>query len=107
VLGADKGVGLEVKGKKTKKYCDMTAESLNNLTGQIVEILCCWALSIALTLSKNTVCFSKHNVSETGFFLRLQVKPTQLDPIDRGNPYLRTNRPLLANSSPSAWLLQN
>jgi hypothetical protein len=32
----------------------------------------------------------KHNVSETGFCLRLQVKPTQLDPIDRASPYLRT-----------------
>jgi hypothetical protein len=31
----------------------------------------------------------KHNVSETGFCLRPQVKPTQLDPIDRASPYLR------------------
>jgi hypothetical protein len=27
-----------------------------------------------------------HNVSETGFCLRPQVKPTQLDPIDRASP---------------------
>jgi hypothetical protein len=27
-----------------------------------------------------------HNVSETEFCLRLQVKPTQLDPIDRARP---------------------
>jgi predicted nucleic acid-binding protein len=33
---------------------------------------------------------SKHNVSETGFCLRLQVKPTQLGPIDRASSYLRT-----------------
>jgi hypothetical protein len=39
------------------------------------------------------VYFSKHNVSETGFCLRLQVKPTQLGPIDRANPYLRTPVP--------------
>jgi hypothetical protein len=31
-----------------------------------------------------------HNVSETGFCLHPQVKPTQLDPIDRASPYLRT-----------------
>jgi hypothetical protein len=29
------------------------------------------------------VYFSKHDVSETGFCLRLQVKATQLGPIDR------------------------
>jgi hypothetical protein len=33
--------------------------------------------------------FKKHNVSETGFCLRPQVKPIQLDPIDRASPYLR------------------
>jgi hypothetical protein len=37
--------------------------------------------------------FSKHNVSETGFCLRLQVKPTQLGLIDRASPYLRTPIP--------------
>jgi hypothetical protein len=43
-----------------------------------------------LVLSKNRpVYFSKHNVSETGFCLRLQVKPTQLGPIDRDSPCLR------------------
>jgi hypothetical protein len=40
-----------------------------------------------LSLSKNRlVYFSKHNVSETGFRLRLQVKPTQLGPIDKASP---------------------
>jgi hypothetical protein len=39
------------------------------------------------------VYFSKHNVSETGFCLRLQVKPTQLGPINRASPYLRTPVP--------------
>jgi hypothetical protein len=34
--------------------------------------------------------FSKHNVSETGFCLRLHVKPTQLGPIDGASPYLGT-----------------
>jgi hypothetical protein len=36
---------------------------------------------------------SKH-VSETGFCLRLQVKPTQLGPIDKPSPYLRTESSL-------------
>jgi hypothetical protein len=60
-----------------------------------VQILCFWTLSIVLPLSKNhPVYFSKHNVSETGFCLRLQVKPTQLGPIDRASPclvYIRWN----------------
>jgi hypothetical protein len=30
---------------------------------------------------------TKHNVSEIGFYLRLQVKPTQFCPIDRASPY--------------------
>jgi hypothetical protein len=33
-------------------------------------------------LKRSPVYVSKHNVSETGFCLRLQVKPTQLGPID-------------------------
>jgi hypothetical protein len=33
------------------------------------------------------VYFLKHNVSETGFCLRVQVKPTQLGPIDRASVY--------------------
>jgi hypothetical protein len=31
-----------------------------------------------------------HNISEIGFCLRLQVGPTQLSPIDKASPYLRT-----------------
>jgi hypothetical protein len=31
----------------------------------------------------------QNSVSETGFNLRLQLKPTQLGPIDRASPYLR------------------
>jgi hypothetical protein len=46
------------------------------------KILCFWTLPTILSLSKNgPVYFSKHNVSETGFCLRLQVKPTELGPI--------------------------
>jgi hypothetical protein len=50
----------------------------------IIKLLCFWILSIVLFL------FKTRNVSETGFCLRLQVEPTQLGPIDRASPCLRT-----------------
>jgi hypothetical protein len=34
----------------------------------------------------------KHNILETGFSLHLQVKPTQLGPINRDIPYLQVQR---------------
>jgi hypothetical protein len=50
-----------------------------------------WILSIVFSLSKKRpVYFSKHNVSETGFCLRLQAKPIQLGPIDTASPYLQS-----------------
>jgi hypothetical protein len=36
--------------------------------------------------NQRPVYFSKHNVSETGFCVCLQIKPTQLGPIDRASP---------------------
>jgi hypothetical protein len=39
------------------------------------------------------VYISKRNVSETRFCLRVQVKPTKLDPINKTSPYLRTPVP--------------
>jgi hypothetical protein len=39
---------------------------------------------------KYLVYITKHNISETGFCLHLQVKPTQLGQISRASPYLRT-----------------
>jgi hypothetical protein len=55
------------------------------------KLLCFWTLSIVLFLSKNTVLFIFQNTT----FWRLdsvclQVKPTQLGPIDRDCPYLQT-----------------
>jgi hypothetical protein len=45
---------------------------------------------MVLSLSKNCpLYFLKHHVSETGFCLRLHVKPTLLGSIDRASPYLR------------------
>jgi hypothetical protein len=45
--------------------------------------------SSCISLKCRPVSLSKPNVSETGFCLHLQVKPTQLGPIDRASPYLR------------------
>jgi hypothetical protein len=56
-----------------------------------MPVLCFWTLSIILSLSKKNVLFMfKTQLSETGFCLRLQVKPTLLGLIDRASPYLRT-----------------
>jgi hypothetical protein len=44
-------------------------------------------------LKHRPVYISKHNVSETALCFRHQVKPTQLAPIDRASPYLRTPVP--------------
>jgi hypothetical protein len=44
--------------------------------GTSAQILYFWALATVLSLSKNrSLYFSEHSVSETGFILRLQVKP--------------------------------
>jgi hypothetical protein len=42
----------------------------------------------AFYLNHCLVYMSKHNVSETGFCLLLQVKPTQFGSIDRASHYL-------------------
>jgi hypothetical protein len=39
---------------------------------------------------KPSYLYLKHNVSETEFCPRIQVKPTLLDPPDTASPYLRT-----------------
>jgi hypothetical protein len=44
-------------------------------------------------LKHRPVYFSNHNVWETGFCLRLHVKPNQLSPIDTATPYIRTPVP--------------
>jgi hypothetical protein len=55
------------------------------------ELIRSWTLSIASSLSKICpVYLSRHNVSEIGLYLRLQIKPTHLGPIDRASPYIRT-----------------
>jgi hypothetical protein len=48
----------------------------------MLRLLCFWIFSIVLFLFKT-------HVSDTGFCLRLQVKPTQLGPIERANHYLQ------------------
>jgi hypothetical protein len=42
--------------------------------------------SSCLYLKGRPVSLSKLNVSETGFCLRLQVRPTQLGPVSRADP---------------------
>jgi hypothetical protein len=46
--------------------------------------------SSCLYLTPRPVYFSKHNTLETGFCLRLQVRPFQLGPINRASWYLQT-----------------
>jgi hypothetical protein len=53
----------------------------------LIQLLCFWTVSIVLFL------YLKHNVSETGFCLLLQVAPTELGPTDRASPYFRTPAP--------------
>jgi hypothetical protein len=65
-------------------------DEISELTDTVSQILRLWTLSVFLSSSRNRpVYFSKHSVSETWFYLRLQVKPTYLDPNDRVSPYLR------------------
>jgi hypothetical protein len=51
-----------------------------------IQLLCFWILSFVLFLLTP-------NIPETGFRLCLQVEPTQMSPIDRASPYLRTLAP--------------
>jgi hypothetical protein len=46
-----------------------------------------------LVIIHRPVYISRHDVSETGFYLCLQVKPTQLGTISGASPYLRTPVP--------------
>jgi hypothetical protein len=53
-----------------------------------------------LVIIHRPVYITEHNVSETGFSLRLQMEPTQLGPIHRASPYLRTPVPA------QRWVIQ-
>jgi hypothetical protein len=50
------------------------------------------------------VYFTKHNVLETGFCLRLQVKLTQLGPIDRDSPCLRVRNVVFCQINRTVFL---
>jgi hypothetical protein len=74
---------LKRKSGCTAKCCRRDLKVCDN--GILIHnsILCFRILSIALYLSRTPSCFYfKQNVSETGFCLHLQVKATQLGPID-------------------------
>jgi hypothetical protein len=83
-----------IKKKSDLKVCD---------NGTLVQILCFWTLSIILPLCKTQSCLYilKHNVSETGFCLRLQVNllswaqsielvPVSIDWAPQSRFYLKT-----------------
>jgi hypothetical protein len=48
--------------------------------------------------------YLKHKVSETGFFLRFYVLPTQVGPIGRASPCLRSGGQGLALSIGPTWV---
>jgi hypothetical protein len=52
------------------------------------QLLCYWTYPLSCFLFKTS------NVSETGFYLRLQVEPTQYGSVDRASPYLWTSDPI-------------
>jgi hypothetical protein len=54
-------------------------------------------------LKRRPVCLSKHKVSETGFYLLLQVRPDQLGPIDRASPHLREIGPKWVDLTWRQW----
>jgi hypothetical protein len=59
----------------------------------IVQILIFWLISIALSLPKSFLFNFQNNISETRFFLRLQVKYCELRPIGRDSPEIRKINP--------------
>jgi hypothetical protein len=64
--------------------CTLLWETYLSTSIMFLDIIHCLVLSV-----NRPVYCSKHNVLETGFCLRLQVKPTQFGLIDRASPYLR------------------
>jgi hypothetical protein len=57
-------------------------------------VICPIASLIVLTIIVHRpVYYLRRNVTETGFCLRLQVKPTQLGPINRASRFLLTTTP--------------
>jgi hypothetical protein len=54
---------------------------------------------LVFCLKCRPVYISKHNVSETGFYLRPQVKLILLGPIDRASPHIAVARPYTCGAS--------
>jgi hypothetical protein len=74
---------------------EMPLQDIKEYQVLLRHLLCFWTLSIALFL------FKTHNVSETGFCLRLQAEPTQLGTIDRAPIELRFH--LKTETESSLW----
>jgi hypothetical protein len=79
----------EVLGRTNRllSFDTWTTLEIDGQTIFLLQLLCFWTLSVVLFL------FKTHNVSESGFYLRLQVEPNQLGPIGIASPYLRTPAP--------------
>jgi hypothetical protein len=54
-----------------------------------------------LDIIHGPVYIPEHNVSEARFFLRLQVKPFKLDPVETASPYL--SLPKLPQAPPTSF----
>jgi hypothetical protein len=80
--GGSNGTGAEEEKKRAVIMTQKTELLLQ------LQLICCWTLSTILSILKKPSCFFQNNVSGTGFCPRLQVKPTQLGPIDRVSSYL-------------------
>jgi hypothetical protein len=57
----------------------LRAQQVNAIYGFVMMVV---YINITITIL-DIIFYFKHDVSETGFCLHLQVKPTQLGPIDR------------------------
>jgi hypothetical protein len=84
--------GIQEKTYRCKpRYIKETGKGVLQNTGQKIPYS---ALVVKCYFSGHfpSPCFylKKHNISEMGLCLHLQVKPTQLGPIDSANPYLWT-----------------
>jgi hypothetical protein len=68
-----------------------------------------WYINITITILNiihRTVFHLTHNVSETEFYLRLQVEPTQLDTIDRARTQYIESELCLETETTSVYCAQ-
>jgi hypothetical protein len=100
------GVRLSILSEWNQKRLHLHEPDIFWDTNTVVFAVCCLGQKVENTilfkyyisghypsscfyLKHRPVYISKHNVSEAGFCLGLQIKPTQVGPIDRASPCLR------------------